>query len=49
MLNGDGIGDMLVKLVLLDKKEMIDYLWGSCVILFVIIISVILGVMMICY
>ena len=47
--NGDGTGDMLDKSALPDKKEMIDHLRGSCVILLVIIISVTLGVMMIRY
>ena len=47
--NGDGTGDIVDKSALPDKKEMIDHLRGSCVILLLIIISVTLGVIMIRY
>ena len=36
--NGDGTGDIVDKSALPDKKEMIDHLRGSCVILLLIII-----------
>lgn len=47
--NADGIGDIVDKSALPDKREMLDYLRGSCVILFCIIASVALGILMIRY